>query len=385
MENTTPTPFTFGAVQPGKSPKQEKMDELIEQMKLMNERLGKMDERMEKADERMEKMTQLLGQSMYHQQRTDFTSEYVARQQGYTGFINEDIAVAPKPPSRLFGNHFIKITDFRLPRAISIYKRNGKGVYWAEGGRLPGDPLGKRLGVLDNGVYDIHDYRLSGNRNRSGQICEDEARKAHYLKSLTEDDTDKEDFVWLNGDIKFGEEIERRPWKEGEAKLFKTHPREAHPMPYDPNTENKAQLEKNGWNIIDENNLNEVEIIHRVPVLTEANDLGGEMRRAKAEAEEKEKQERLKREELEKKRKYEEDLRNRTERGEKFEFTPEQLHEIVNNTPEGQRLLQEKKQRLEEEAGGVSREDSSVASLADKVDEDLVVAEASSVGGEENT
>ena len=89
------------------------MDELIEQMKLMNERLGKMDERMEKTDERMEKMTKLFGQSMYHQRRTDFTSEYVARQQGYTGFINEDIAVAPKLPSRLFGNHFIKITDTR--------------------------------------------------------------------------------------------------------------------------------------------------------------------------------------------------------------------------------------------------------------------------------
>ena len=42
-----------------------KMDELIEQMKLMNEK--------------MEKITKLLGQSMYHQQRTDFTSEYVAR------------------------------------------------------------------------------------------------------------------------------------------------------------------------------------------------------------------------------------------------------------------------------------------------------------------
>ena len=28
--------------------------------------------------------------------------------------------------------------------------------------------------------------------------------------------------------------------------------------------------------------------------------------------------------------------------GEKFEFTPEQSHEIVNNTPEGQRLSQEK-------------------------------------------
>ena len=61
------------------------------------------------------------------------------------------------------------------------------------------------------------------------------------------------------------------------------------------------------------------------------------------------------------------------------------LHEIVNNTPEGQRLLQEKKRRLEEEAGDAPREDSRVASLAEKVDEDLVVAEASSVGGEENT
>ena len=37
---------------------------------------------------------------------------------------------------------------------------------------------------------------------------------------------------------------------------------------------------------------------------------------------EKEKQERLIREEFEKKRKYEEDLRNLTERGEKFESTP---------------------------------------------------------------
>ena len=65
----------------------------------------------------------------------------------------------------------------------------------------------------------------------------------------------------------------------------------------------------------------------------------------------------MKREELEKKRKYKEDLRNRTERGEMFEFTPEQLHEIVNNTPEEQRPLQEKSQRLEEEAGGLSREE----------------------------
>ena len=83
-----------------------KMDELIEQMKVMNERLGN-----------VEKM---FKESIYHQHRTDFTSEYVARQQGYTGFINEDIALAPKPPSRLFGNHFIKITDTRLGKEYSL-------------------------------------------------------------------------------------------------------------------------------------------------------------------------------------------------------------------------------------------------------------------------
>ena len=365
-----------------------KMDELIEQMKLMNERLGKMDERMEEA-------TKLLGQSMYHQHRTDFTSEYVARQQGYTGFINEDIAVAPKPPSRLFGNHFIKINDARLGQSYQMRNRRkgsmpqGTGVAY---------PAGKRWGSIDAGVGDIHDYRLSGNRNRfSGEVIEDEARKAHYLQSLTEDDTEKEDFVWLSGDIKLGEEIERRPFKEGEKSInklkYKRGELSAWPQRGD---YDKAQLEKNGYKLIDETNLKEVEVTHQVPVLTETNDLGGEMRRAKAAAKEKEKQERLKREEkekqerlvreeLEKKRKYEEDLRNRTERGEKFEFTPEQLHEIVNNTPEGQRLLQEKKRRLEEEAGGVPREDSRVASLAEKVDEDLVVVEASSVGGGEST
>jgi len=354
-----------------------KMDELIEQMKLMNERLGN-----------VEKM---LEESIYHQHRTDFTSEYVARQQGYTGFINEDIAVAPKPPSRLFGNHFIKITDTRLGEEYSL-KRKGE----SEGYMLKGNPAGKRWGIIDTGVDDIHDYRVSGNRNRAGQIEEDDARKAHYLQSLTEDDTDKEDFVWLSGDINLREEIERRPFKGGEARTLKNHNNVSNAKHYDPSRENKAQLERDGWWITDETNLTEVEITHRIPILKEANDLGGEMRRAKAEAEEKEEQERLKREEkekqerlvreeLEKKRKYEEDLRNRTERGEKFEFTPEQLHEIVNNTPEGQRLLQEKKQRLEEEAGGVPREDSRVASLAEKVDEDLVVAEASSVGGEEST
>ena len=141
-----------------------KMDELIEQMKLMKERLGKMDERMEKADQRMEKMTKFLGKSMYHQQRTDFTSEYVARQQGYTGFINEDIDRAPIPPSRLFGNHFIKITDKRLGEEYSLKCSNEN-----EGRMLPNNPAGKRWGIIDTGVDDIHDYR-------------GDSRKAHYLQ-----------------------------------------------------------------------------------------------------------------------------------------------------------------------------------------------------------
>jgi len=345
-----------------------KMDELIEQMKLMNEK--------------MEKITKLLGQSMYHQQRTDFTSEYVARQQGYTGFINEDIAVAPKPPSRLFGNHFITITDTRLGEAYGLHNKKEGGIYgW-----------GKRWGIIDTGVDDIHGYEVSGNRNGYGRICADEARKAHYLQSLTGDDTDKEDFVWLKGDVKLGEKIERRPWKEGEARTIVTKNDVPGFHIYNPSHHGRttAQAERNGWKVNDESDLSEeVEIIHRVPVLTETNDLGGEMRRAKAEAEEKEKQERLKREakekqereereELEKKRKYEESLRNRTERGEKFEFTPEQLHEIVNNTPEGQRLLLEKKRRLEEEANALPREDSRVVSLADKVDENLAFGESNS-------
>ena len=360
-----------------------KMDELIEQMKLMNERLGKM-------DERIEETTKLLGQSMYHQQRTDFTSEYVARQQGYTGFINEDIAVAPKPPSRLFGNHFIKITDTSLGEEYAL-QQSGK-IEGSELGRGASISVGRRWGIIDTGVDNVHDYGVSGNRNRAGQIEKDGDRKAHYLQSLTEDDTGKEDFVWLNGDINLVEEIERRPFKQGEAKIILHKPDKGLRIYDSGNHGPKAQLEQRGYKVYDETNLTEVEIIHRIPILTEANDLGGEMRRAKAAAEEKEKQERLNREEkekqerlvrdeLEKKRKYEEDLRNRTERGEKFEFTPEQLHEIVNNTPEGQRLLQEKKQRLEDEAGGAPREDSRVASLAERVDEDLVVVEASSVGG----
>ena len=68
----------------------------------------------------------LLEASVYHQRRIDFTSEYVARQQGYTGFINEDIAVAPKPPSRLFGNHSTKICDDRLCEKRKL-ERDGKG------------------------------------------------------------------------------------------------------------------------------------------------------------------------------------------------------------------------------------------------------------------
>ena len=70
-------------------------------------------------------------------------------------------------------------------------------------------------------------------------------------------------------------------------------------------------------------------------------------------------------------------LKRLTENGEKIEFTPEQLDEIIKNTPEGQRLLQEKKQKLEEETGAVPREDSSVASLADKLDKDLIVEKKS--------
>ena len=175
-----------------------KMDELIEQMKLMNERLDRMER---------------------HQRRIDFTSEYQARQQGYTGFIDEDIAVAPKPPSRLFGNHFIKITDKRSGEECAIQQRGE-----SEGAMLSGKPAGKRWGIIDTGVDDIHDYKVGGNRNpHSGQIINDAARKAHYLQSLTEDDTDKEDLVWLSGDIKLREEIERRPFKQGEAKVFRYH------------------------------------------------------------------------------------------------------------------------------------------------------------------
>ena len=100
-------------------------------------------------------------------------------------------------------------------------------------------------------------------------------------------------------------------------------------------------------------------------------------------------------------------LKRLTENGEKIEFTPEQLDEIIKNTLEGQRLLQEKKQRLEEETGGVPREDSRVtslakpfgvvgvplppgfggpredsrvASLADKLDKDLIVEKKSPDG-----
>ena len=68
-----------------------------------------------------------------------------------------------------------------------------------------------------------------------------------------------------------------------------------------------------------------------------------------------------------------------------YDANYEIVMERFGNTPEGQRLLQEKKRWLEEEAGGAPREDSRVASLAKKVDEGLFVAEASSVGGEENT
>jgi hypothetical protein len=120
------------------------------------------------------------------------------RSRAYLAELKElNIAVAPKPPSRLFGNHFIKIHDTRLGEEFVRKQRHPRAI---EGDLLPGNSVGKRWGIIDTGVDDIHDYRLSGNRNRfSGEVIEDEAREAHYLQSLTGDDTDKEDFVWLSG------------------------------------------------------------------------------------------------------------------------------------------------------------------------------------------
>ena len=62
---------------------------------------------------------------------------------------------------------------------------------------LPNNP-GKRWGVIDTGVGDIHDCRKDPSSGYGDR---------YYLLSLTEGDTDKEDFVWLNGDIKLGEEM----------------------------------------------------------------------------------------------------------------------------------------------------------------------------------
>ena len=120
------------------------------------------------------------------------------RSRAYLAELKElNIAVAPKPPSRLFGKHFIKIHDTRLGEEFVRKQRHPRAI---EGDLLPGNSVGKRWGIIDTGVDDIHDYRLSGNRNRfSGEVIEDEAREAHYLQSLTGDDTDKEDFVWLSG------------------------------------------------------------------------------------------------------------------------------------------------------------------------------------------
>ena len=214
MENTTPTPtsFTFGAapfgaVQPGKSPKQEKMDELIEQMKLMNERLGKMDERMGRMEQLVQIHDDWLILNYYYSSRKVYTS--------------------------------------------GDYDRGGKYA------------------------------PVKTNLNNAGELFED-PRVCDVL-------------TW-------------NPYKG-----FRTY---------------KEQL------IIDE------------------------------------------RKEQERK----DNLKRLTENGEKIEFTPEQLDEIIKNTPEGQRLLQEKKQRLEEETGAVPREDSSVASLADKLDKDLIVEKKSPDG-----
>ena len=58
-----------------------KMDELIEQMKLMNSQMTEIKGNM---NERLGNVEKMLEESIYHQHRTDFTSEYVARQQGYS-------------------------------------------------------------------------------------------------------------------------------------------------------------------------------------------------------------------------------------------------------------------------------------------------------------
>lgn len=69
-------------------------------------------------------------------------------------------------------------------------------------------------------------------------------------------------------------------------------------------------------------------------------------------------------ERLERERK--EKLRERTERGEKieFSFTPEEWEEVKNRTPEGEKLLKERTEKRIKE----TKEDSGVSSLADKVD-----------------
>ena len=214
--NPTPTSFTFGAgfgAQPGKSPKQEKMDELIEQMKLMNERLGKMDERMG----RMEQLVQ----------------------------IHDDWLIL---------NYYY---SSRKVRTSGDYDRGGKYA------------------------------PVKTNLNNAGELFDDRR---------------------MIGDDSINVVLTNNPYKG-----FRTY---------------KEQL------IIDE------------------------------------------RKEQERK----DNLKRLTENGEKIEFTPEQLDEIIKNTPEGQRLLQEKKKRLEEETGGVSREDSSIASLADKLDKDLIVEKKSPDG-----
>ena len=61
-------------------------EELIKQVKLLNISVNLQIKELNERLERIEK----------HQRRIDFTNEYVARQLGYKGYIDDDIANSPR-------------------------------------------------------------------------------------------------------------------------------------------------------------------------------------------------------------------------------------------------------------------------------------------------
>ena len=76
-------------------------------------------------------------------------------------------------------NHFIKITDTRLGEEYALQQ---SGKIEGSGASIS---VGKRWGIIDTGVDDIHDYGVGGNRNpHSGQTINDTARKAQPAKSI---------------------------------------------------------------------------------------------------------------------------------------------------------------------------------------------------------